>query len=185
MNAILIASKKMSVEQAKAFATTRHAGQVRKFSGEPYVTHCERVALTVAQAGGTPDMVKAAWLHDTLEDTQTTVEEIELAFGPVVARLVQALTNDTTELARVGKTRYLATKVPTLCDDALLIKLADRLDNTRDLRPANAWSGGYAVQTYSVFFVALGECGRVLPQEHLDLLHTLRRRLEACKWHEH
>jgi (p)ppGpp synthase/HD superfamily hydrolase len=83
------------VEKARVFATAAHAavGQVRKYTGEPYIVHPFEVAMTVKQIGGTPEMVSAAFLHDTVEDTGVTMETIEREFGPEVAEIVFFLTD--------------------------------------------------------------------------------------------
>jgi (p)ppGpp synthase/HD superfamily hydrolase len=83
------------VEKARVFATAAHAavGQVRKYTGEPYIVHPFEVAMTVKQIGGTPEMVAAAFLHDTVEDTGVTMETIEREFGPEVAEIVFFLTD--------------------------------------------------------------------------------------------
>jgi (p)ppGpp synthase/HD superfamily hydrolase len=83
------------VEKARVFATAAHTavGQVRKYTGEPYIVHPFEVAMTVKQIGGTPEMVAAAFLHDTVEDTGVTMETIEREFGPEVAEIVFFLTD--------------------------------------------------------------------------------------------
>jgi (p)ppGpp synthase/HD superfamily hydrolase len=83
------------IEKARVFATAAHAavGQVRKYTGEPYIVHPFEVAMTVKQIGGTPEMVAAAFLHDTVEDTGVTMETIEREFGPEVAEIVFFLTD--------------------------------------------------------------------------------------------
>ncbi len=79
--------------EAIAFATERHAGQVRKGTSLPYIVHPLEVAAHLARAyPDRPALVTAGLLHDTLEDTATTREEIEARFGPEVARLVAAVT---------------------------------------------------------------------------------------------
>lgn len=61
------------IADAAAFAAQAHAGQVRKYTGEPYIRHPEAVAKLVQASGGDTAMVAAAWLHDTVEDTAVTV----------------------------------------------------------------------------------------------------------------
>lgn len=83
------------VEKARVFATAAHAavGQLRKYTNEPYIVHPFEVAMTVKQVGGTPEMIAAAYLHDTVEDTHVTHETIEREFGPEVAEMVFFLTD--------------------------------------------------------------------------------------------
>jgi len=80
--------------RARDFATTRHAaaGQVRKYSGEPYINHPAAVVELVRSVAHTPAMLAAAWLHDTVEDTDATLDDIARYFGAEVAQLVEMLT---------------------------------------------------------------------------------------------
>lgn len=81
------------LQEAK-FAKKAHEGQVRKYTGEPYVTHCIAVAEMVHTFAADPDtdMVTAALLHDTVEDTDTTMDDIFSTFGEEVAESVWYLT---------------------------------------------------------------------------------------------
>ncbi len=85
------------VEKARVFATAAHAaiGQKRKYSREDYIVHPAAVADMVRSVGGTPEMIAAAWLHDTVEDTQgrISLDLIAAEFGPVVAAYVENLTD--------------------------------------------------------------------------------------------
>ena len=146
--------------RAYEFAKKKHEGQVRKFSGEPYVNHPKRVAdilMNVSEQCKTTissDVAVAALLHDTIEDTDCTKEELSLLFGESVATMVLAITNDKEEIVKIGKTEYLVKKVNGLDSDQLLIKLADRFDNVSDaVTPENApWFKSYSKQTREVFF---------------------------------
>jgi (p)ppGpp synthase/HD superfamily hydrolase len=142
--------------RAVEFAVAGHGQQTRKFSNGavPYFTHPIRVAKLVAAEGGDAFQIMAALCHDLVEDTDVTLAEIESEFGSHVALLVEQLTNDKEELKALGKTEYLRRKVAAMNGDALLIKLADRLDNISDLKPASSddkWALDYAEQTYTVF----------------------------------
>lgn len=135
-------------ESALLFATEKHKNQIRKFNGEPYVTHPIRVANTVKEFTSDKNIIITALLHDTIEDTDTTREEIETNFGIEVANMVCALSNDKEELKRLGKTAYLTQKMNSLSDLELLVKLADSLDNISDLSHDNEqWSTRYLLQT--------------------------------------
>lgn len=81
--------------KADAFAAEKHRGQERRISKEPYVEHCRRVSRTVSLYTPDTNIIAAALLHDTLEDTETTYEELVKEFGAQVADMVRALTNDT------------------------------------------------------------------------------------------
>lgn len=83
------------VERAELFATERHEAinHVRKYTGLPYITHPRAVASIVATVPHSKAQLAAAWLHDTVEDTETTIEEIESEFGIRVASYVDMLTD--------------------------------------------------------------------------------------------
>lgn len=117
--------------RARAFASERHAGQVRKYTGEPYIVHVEGVVQLVASAPHTEQMLAGAWLHDVVEDTDTTLDEIEAEFGTDVASYVRMLTkashaNDGLRRHREAIDRaHLA----QACPAAKTIKLADIIEN--------------------------------------------------------
>lgn len=170
----------MQIARAKRFATNKHVGQKRKFSGEDYVQHCIRVGNTVMTYTQNVDVIVAALLHDTLEDTDTSYEEIAKAFGYNVAIMVLALTNDEAFVSKAGgKRAYLAAKINTLQADELLIKLADRLDNIADLDD-NAWSRKYCEETRYIFLETLSV--EKLTEPHKELLEMIRTRVEKCEF---
>src|ERR1700686_4208696 len=85
------------VSEAADFAARRHTGQQRKGRGnEPYVNHLAEVAnlLAITTEGADAELVAAGWLHDTVEDTETTREELAQKFGERVAALVVEVTDD-------------------------------------------------------------------------------------------
>ena len=125
---------KMVLEAVK-FANNRHRGQVRRGSGDPYVTHTIAVSYLVAafkRSKHLEAILVAAILHDVLEDTATTFSEIARRFSPMVASLVQELTNDEAEIAKIGKLAYQTKKLLGMSSYGLVIKLADRLHNVSD-----------------------------------------------------
>jgi len=81
------------VEKALNFATEAHKGQARKYTGEPYITHPIAVAQLVEEVGGSYMAIAAALLHDTVEDTSVTNEDIQRNFGCYVAVWVENLTD--------------------------------------------------------------------------------------------
>lgn len=83
------------VERARRYATKAHAAidQRRKYTDDPYIVHPQAVMELVRSVPHTEEMLAAAWLHDTVEDTPTTLGDIESHFGPKVAELVRMLTN--------------------------------------------------------------------------------------------
>src|SRR5580765_8807774 len=81
--------------RARVFATAAHAavGQVRKYTGEPYINHPAAVAEIVRAVPHSEAMLAAAWLHDVVEDTKVTYADIKAEFGEDVAVLVNWLTD--------------------------------------------------------------------------------------------
>ena len=117
------------------FAKEKHAGQVRKGSGDAYLTHPVSVSYIVARykiSKHLEELLAAAYLHDTLEDTATTFAELAARFGPMVASIVYELTNDEMEIKLIGKKAYQKKKMVGMSSYALILKLADRMHNISD-----------------------------------------------------
>ena len=121
-----------TVKKALRFMYKAHDGQVRKFSGEPYVVHPRSVANTIWKLTKDESLAIAGAFHDVIEDTKFTYEDIASEFGTYIADLVKELTSDPELIKKFGKTDYLVNKMNRMTDDALLIKLADRLSNVSD-----------------------------------------------------
>ncbi len=141
---------------AAKMAALAHAGQYRR-SGEPYVTHPIAVAAIVAGLGLDADTVAAALLHDAVEDTGITLEDVEGSFGPVVARVVDGVTKldrlqfDSKEAQQAATIRKM---LVAMASDwrVLLIKLADRLHNMRTLAVMPEWKQRRTAQeTFDVY----------------------------------
>lgn len=109
------------------FGKRKHdaTGKKRINSGAPYWVHPDMVAEVVAAYGGTDDEIAAALLHDTLEDTDTTAEELERLFGPDISQVVEEVTNYESEVKKLGKEQYINKELMELSDSALLVKIAD------------------------------------------------------------
>ncbi len=125
------------VERARVFATAAHAavGQVRKYTFEPYIVHPAEVASIVATVAHTEEMLAAAWLHDTVEDTGVTIEVIRAEFGAEVAELVGWLTDVSrpehgNRAHRKALDRAHSAMAPA---EAQTVKLADLIANTRSI----------------------------------------------------
>lgn len=119
------------IEQAQAFATRAHAGQTRKGAGaEPYTIHLAEVADLVARHGGNEVAISAAWLHDTVEDCDTTAADIETHFGAEVARIVAQLTDDKS-LEKAERKRLQVVNAAKKLPEAALVKICDKLSNIR------------------------------------------------------
>ncbi|MCL1896748.1 MAG: HD domain-containing protein [Clostridiales bacterium] len=120
-------------KKAIAFAVAKHGGQIRKVSGLPYYVHlfdvCSIVSKYYKESYRIDELCAAAVLHDSIEDTEVTYEELLEKFGLLVAELVKQLTNDEDMIAKTGKEAYLNKKLEGLTSYALTIKLADMLSN--------------------------------------------------------
>ncbi|MBW4689208.1 MAG: bifunctional (p)ppGpp synthetase/guanosine-3',5'-bis(diphosphate) 3'-pyrophosphohydrolase [Komarekiella atlantica HA4396-MV6] len=126
------------IASAFEFAYQLHQGQYRK-SGEPYIAHPVAVAGSLRDLGGSPAMIAAGFLHDVVEDTDVTIEEIEERFGPEVRQLVEGVTklskinfkSKTESQAENFRRMFLA-----MAQDirVIVVKLADRLHNMRTLQ---------------------------------------------------
>ena len=128
---------------AADFAARRHAGQRRKgVAGEPYVNHLLEVAALLAEATGGRDaeLVAAALLHDTLEDTATEYEELAALFGRDIAALVAEVTDDKS-LPKAERKRRQIESAPAASERAKLLKIADKTSNVRALvvSPPTNW----------------------------------------------
>jgi len=125
----------MLVIKAIQFASKKHFGQERKGSGLPYITHPIIVAHLLAkfkQSKRLEELMAAAVLHDTLEDTDTNFVELATEFTPFVAGLVLELTSDEKEIKKIGKNEYMKIHLCGMSSYALTLKLADRLSNVMD-----------------------------------------------------
>ena len=125
-------------ERALAFAKAAHESinQRRKYTNEPYIVHPIAVAEIVKSVKHTDEMVAAALLHDTVEDTNTTIDDIDREFGDEVADIVYWLTDqskpsDGNRKVRKEIDRQHIAKAPAA---AKTIKLADLIDNTLSIR---------------------------------------------------
>ena len=124
-------------QSALVFATAAHAavGQMRKYSDDPYIVHPIRVAVTVAKFGGTDEMIAAAYLHDVVEDTGVSIEDILDMFGSVVAVIVDGLTDvskpeDGNRAVRKAMDRQHSADATWA---AQFVKCADIIDNASDI----------------------------------------------------
>ncbi|XP_078667078.1 guanosine-3',5'-bis(diphosphate) 3'-pyrophosphohydrolase MESH1-like [Branchiostoma floridae x Branchiostoma belcheri] len=120
------------------FAAVKHKNQRRKDPDKtPYINHPIGVAYILMKEGGITDVqvLQAALLHDTVEDTETSFEEIEELFGAEVRGIVAEVTDDKT-LPKMERKRLQVVNAPKKSHKAKLVKLADKLYNLRDLERA-------------------------------------------------
>lgn len=174
--------KKLDLDRVQAFATARHEGQVRA-DGSPYIAHPIRVAKLVEEHKKSKNIaiiMAAAMLHDVLEDTYTSYKELEDEFGEVVASLVMEVTSASFMPKLIGKQTYLAQKMRYMSSYALIIKLADRLDNISDLKGLKPEK---IQKTYydTVYLMDELEDKRVLTESQETLVTLIRLQLNKIK----
>jgi len=129
--------------RALEFSAAKHRDQRRKDrEASPYINHPIEVASVLASVGGVGDIttLMAAILHDTIEDTDTSPEELEARFGRETRLLVQEMSDDKA-LDKMERKRLQVEHAPLLSEKAKLIKLADKICNVRDVthRPPIRW----------------------------------------------
>ena len=125
------------------FAADKHRDQRRKgVEASPYINHPIQVAEMIARVGDVDDVsvLIAAVLHDTVEDTETTFEELEEVFGPKVRDLVAEVTDDKS-LPKAKRKKLQIKHTARMSDHAKLIKIADKACNVRDVAhlPPEKW----------------------------------------------
>lgn len=121
--------------RAAAFAADKHRNQRRKDAeASPYINHPLALATILANEGGVTDVkvIVAALLHDTVEDTETTLDEVRAFFGDRVASIVAEVTDDKS-LPKEERKRLQVEKAASKSDAAKLVKLADKISNLRDI----------------------------------------------------
>ncbi len=149
------------VKQAREFATVAHQriNHRRKYTKQPYEVHLKSVAQIVASVTDDEEMIAAAWLHDTVEDTAATHYDIEQQFGKGVHDMVYALTDiskqgDGNRATRKGIDRAHLARASVR---AKSVKLADLIDNLRDICKHDAKFAKVYLQEMSALLEVLGE----------------------------
>jgi guanosine-3',5'-bis(diphosphate) 3'-pyrophosphohydrolase len=121
--------------KAADFAALKHRMQRRKDAeASPYINHPLALARVLKLEAGVTDVdvLVAAILHDTVEDTETTVEELAREFGPRIASIVAEVTDDD-RLPKQERKRLQVERAPHISPPATLVKLADKICNLRDM----------------------------------------------------
>jgi len=154
--------------QAYNFAENAHAAQKRA-SGEPYISHCVAVAIILAELRVQPVVVAAGLLHDTVEDTPVTLQDIQRTFGDEVASLVDGVTK-LTHLPRVSRADQHDAEIFNQVADKNLEEQQNLLDSqlARDRRR------DLANETLRKTFLAMGDDIRVILIKLADRLHNMR-----------
>ncbi|WP_233144125.1 HD domain-containing protein [Lottiidibacillus patelloidae] len=126
------------IKKAKEFATKAHEGQVRKVRSNPFIEHPEGVAKILQDAGMAAEVVAAGWLHDVVEDTPYTIEDIDNEFGEKVATIVASntekkLEDDGNKRAWDDRKKDTINAIPEKTMEELALLIADKLDNLQSL----------------------------------------------------
>jgi guanosine-3',5'-bis(diphosphate) 3'-pyrophosphohydrolase len=132
------------VLHAAMFAAEKHKNQRRKDAdASPYINHPIALAHVLANVGGVSDadVLCAALLHDTIEDTETTADELRMTFGEAVTGIVLEVTDDKSQL-KAERKRLQIEHAAQASPQAKLVKLADKICNLRDIlaSPPADWS---------------------------------------------
>jgi guanosine-3',5'-bis(diphosphate) 3'-pyrophosphohydrolase len=176
--------------RALSFAADHHRfGRRKGEEASPFINHPIEVAAELAQVGVVDlEILAAALLHDTLEDTDATPVELETEFGQRVRSLVEALTDDPSLTSRERKAAQLE-RAGHLEPDAKGIRIADKICNARDVgsKPARGWTlerrHDYLDWTEQV----VERCKGVLPEldaRYDSVLNEARAQLEAVTLNE-
>lgn len=162
------------IEKALNYAKKMHEGAYRH-DGRPYIMHPIRVAKyveTFKKSSNLEELIKAAYLHDTVEDTEATYYDIVNMFGPQVASLVLELTTDEDMKKILGKTTYLKIKMKNMSSWALVLKLCDRLDNVSDLSNSSTeFQIKYTKETLEILDYLIQN--RVLSKTHIVIINQI------------
>ncbi len=161
------------IQKAYVYAATAHAGQTR-LSGEPYLSHPLAVADTLAEMGFDESTIVAGLLHDTVEDTKATLEELDENFGEDVADIVDGVTKismipfENKEEAQAENIRKM---ILAMSHDmrVLMVKLADRLHNMRTLDFQKAHKQkGIAQETMDIYAPLANRLGLYIMKRNLE-----------------
>lgn len=163
---MIITSTNQLIYDARNFAKVAHEGQVRKYSGLPYFTHCEAVADITRQYGGCEDQIASAFLHDVIEDTKYTFYQLKSKFNRVIAAIVQELTNEYTKgnypnWKRKQRKDAELERIKNISKTSKLVKLADRHHNILSLsqeEPAFGPNYYYVKETLDLLEVLKDVC---------------------------
>ena len=168
-------------QKAIRFAANAHRKQTRT-SGDAYITHPVEVAKIVKQfkkSHNLEALISAAYLHDTVEDTDTELEDITKMFGGLVASMVKELTSEEqSKEFKASKADYLSAKMSSMSSWALVVKLADRIHNISDLNTAKTkkWASNYKKQTTQIMDEL--EKNRTLTGTHKKMIKSIRMKLK-------
>ena len=120
------------IHKALEFTAVAHGNQLRKGTHIPYIAHPMEAALILTQAGASDFLIAAALLHDALEDTNTTEDELKDAFGETVVNFVRYMTKND-DLSWFENRQHSIEKLGTSSREEMMLFLADKLANLRSI----------------------------------------------------
>ena len=171
----------LSIGKAAAFADKYHSGQHRKSSGEPYIKHPVGTYKILRNIGVKDvEVLIAALLHDTIEDTKVTYNNIKKEFNKNTADLVKSVSSDKKKIKIMGKPEYLLNKMINISDNALLIKLADRLQNLSDINSVDKSFAEKMINQTTFILQSLRE-KRKLTNFHKKLIRLINKQMKTYK----
>ncbi|AZB42615.1 bifunctional (p)ppGpp synthetase/guanosine-3',5'-bis(diphosphate) 3'-pyrophosphohydrolase [Bacillus sp. FJAT-42376] len=171
------------ISEAKRFAEFVHRGQVRRLTGVPYFVHVENTATILLKAGASDELVAAGYLHDTVEDTDTSMEDIRSKFGGSVADLVAFNTEDKKKTWEERKQATIDHAAGASLEEKMLLA-ADKLDNLQSMEQGlikygdelwNHFSRGKEQQAWYYRNVAKELFAQLKPEEVPTYFYTLDR----------
>lgn len=165
------------------YIKTKHGVQTRTTGGY-YFEHPRRVAAYVLMYKDSykiDELITIALLHDILEDTNGTYEQLLEKFGELVANTVLELTNNKEEIEKSEKRFYLAKKMINMSSYALVVKLCDRLDNVSDLDKTDAAFALRYIEETEYILDAIDDKRDVISTTHHRLIHAIREKLDSYK----
>lgn len=171
--------------KAAHFAAKKHRDQRRKDEdASPYINHPISVAKIISEIGNVedPEVLAAALLHDTLEDTETTVEELIDNFSQRVCSLVQEVTDDKT-LPRLQRKQRQIDHANETSEGAVLIKLGDKISNVTDIAniPPTNWDRNRRLEYFDWAEKVINNCPKVnekLENHFKDSIQKGREKLQ-------
>lgn len=162
------------IGSAYMYAAEKHDGQKRKFSEIPYISHPEIVTCLLSNYTNNKEILQAAILHDVVEDTNGTLKEIEKLFGSNVRNLVAELTNNQDDIKHIGKKQYMSKLFNNISEDALLIKLVDRLHNVLSTVGNTNISNDFVKWYHCETVYILENMNRELTNNHIELIQSIK-----------
>lgn len=164
------------VNIARRYATKAHADldHRRKYSLEPYAVHLQAVADLVASVSDDREMIAAAWLHDTVEDTTITLSDLEQEFGFPIARLVGELTDVSkpSDGNRAFRKSLDCAHLAKVSPRAKTIKLADLINNCREICVQDPEFAKVYLTEMASLLEVLQEGDRTLFEKAMKTMHT-------------